>query len=85
MVEPTESESKYELDRFCAAMTSIRAEIEEVEKGIADPKDNLLKNAPHTSAMIAGGGLDPPVFQGTGGIPRTRGPWRASSGRRCAG
>ena len=53
MVEPTESESKYELDRFCAAMASIRAEIEEVEKGIADPEDNLLKNAPHTSAMIA--------------------------------
>ncbi len=53
MVEPTESESKYELDRFCEAMTSIRAEIEAIEKGIADPKDNLLKNAPHTSAMIA--------------------------------
>ncbi len=53
MVEPTESESKYELDRFCAAMATIRAEIEEVEKGTADPKDNLLKNAPHTSAMIA--------------------------------
>ena len=52
MVEPTESESKYELDRFCAAMTTIRAEIAEVEKGIADPEDNLLKNAPHTSAMI---------------------------------
>jgi glycine dehydrogenase len=53
MVEPTESESKYELDRFCEAMTSIRAEIEAIEKGIADPKDNLLKNAPHTSAMLA--------------------------------
>jgi glycine dehydrogenase len=54
MVEPTESESKYELDRFCAAMKAIHAEIEEVEKGIADPEDNLLKNAPHTSGMIAG-------------------------------
>jgi glycine dehydrogenase len=53
MVEPTESESKYELDRFCAAMASIREEIAEVEKGIADPEDNLLKNAPHTSAMVA--------------------------------
>jgi glycine dehydrogenase len=53
MVEPTESESKYELDRFCAAMTAIREEIAEVEKGIADPEDNLLKNAPHTSRMIA--------------------------------
>ncbi len=53
MVEPTESESKYELDRFCAAMATIREEIAEVEKGLADPEDNLLKNAPHTSAMIA--------------------------------
>jgi glycine dehydrogenase len=55
MVEPTESESKYELDRFCEAMALIRAEIAEVEEGIADAEDNLLKNAPHTSAMIAGG------------------------------
>jgi glycine dehydrogenase len=53
MVEPTESESKYELDRFCQAMASIRGEIAEVEKGIADPEDNLLKNAPHTSLMVA--------------------------------
>jgi glycine dehydrogenase len=53
MVEPTESESKYELDRFCTAMTTIREEIREVEKGIADAEDNLLKNAPHTSEMIA--------------------------------
>jgi glycine dehydrogenase len=53
MVEPTESESKYELDRFCAAMTAIRAEIQAIEDGEADPDDNLLKNAPHTSAMIA--------------------------------
>jgi glycine dehydrogenase len=51
MVEPTESESKYELDRFCQAMASIRDEIAEVDKGIADPEDNVLKNAPHTSAM----------------------------------
>jgi glycine dehydrogenase len=52
MVEPTESESKYELDRFCAAMAAIREEIAEVEKGIADPEDNVLKNAPHTAAML---------------------------------
>ncbi len=52
MVEPTESESKYELDRFCEAMASIRREIEEVEKGIADPEDNPLKNAPHTARMV---------------------------------
>jgi glycine dehydrogenase len=53
MVEPTESESKYELDRFCQAMASIRAEIAEVEAGTADREDNVLKNAPHTSTMVA--------------------------------
>ncbi len=48
MVEPTESESKAELDRFCDAMISIREEIAEIEKGKADRQNNLLKNAPHT-------------------------------------
>jgi glycine dehydrogenase len=48
MVEPTESESKAELDRFCDALISIREEIAEIEKGFADRKDNVLKNAPHT-------------------------------------
>ena len=48
MIEPTESESKPELDRFCDAMIQIRKEIEEVEKGGSDRKDNVLKNAPHT-------------------------------------
>ncbi|HLG36091.1 MAG TPA: aminomethyl-transferring glycine dehydrogenase [Bacteroidia bacterium] len=48
MIEPTESESVRELDRFCDAMLSIRQEIDEVEKGIADKADNVLKNSPHT-------------------------------------
>jgi glycine dehydrogenase len=48
MIEPTESESKEELDRFCDAMIAIRREISAVEEGKADPVDNLLKNAPHT-------------------------------------
>jgi glycine dehydrogenase len=48
MIEPTESESLHELDRFCEAMLSIRSEIDEVEKGIADKSDNVLKNSPHT-------------------------------------
>ena len=48
MVEPTESESKEELDRFCDAMIAIREEIREIEEGRADQKSNLLKNAPHT-------------------------------------
>ena len=48
MVEPTESESKRELDKFCEAMISIRNEIERIEKGELDKEDNPLKNAPHT-------------------------------------
>jgi len=47
MIEPTESEDKIEIDRFCDAMMKIREEIREVEEGKADPKDNVLKNAPH--------------------------------------
>lgn len=53
MVEPTESESKAELDRFCEAMIAIREEIHEIEKGQADRQNNLLKNAPHTAEQIA--------------------------------
>ena len=53
MVEPTESESKYELDRFCDAMIAIHAEMKAVENGTADAKNNLLKNAPHTADQIA--------------------------------
>ena len=52
MVEPTESESKAELDRFCDAMISIRAEIQQVELGLFDRDDNPLKNAPHTAAVV---------------------------------
>lgn len=51
MIEPTESESKAELDRFIAAMIAIRAEIREIEEGRADRVDNLLKNAPHTAQV----------------------------------
>ncbi len=53
MVEPTESESKYELDRFCDAMISIREEIKEIEDGKISDTDNLLKNAPHTAIEIS--------------------------------
>jgi glycine dehydrogenase len=52
MVEPTESEALIELDRFCDALIAIREEIAEIEKGIADRTDNLLKNAPHTADTI---------------------------------
>jgi len=52
MIEPTESEDKEELDRFCDAMIQIRAEIKEIENGHADRENNLLKNAPHTADCI---------------------------------
>jgi len=56
MVEPTESESKHELDRFIEAMVAIRGEIRAVEEGRLDREDNPLKNAPHTAEMIAADG-----------------------------
>ena len=52
MIEPTESETKAELDKFCDALISIRAEIREIEEGKADKVENVLKNAPHTATMV---------------------------------
>jgi glycine cleavage system P protein (glycine dehydrogenase) len=52
MIEPTESEPKEELDRFCDALIAIRAEIQSVIDGQADAKDNVLKNAPHTAEAV---------------------------------
>merc|ERR1719478_97676 len=52
MVEPTESEDKAELDRFCDALIAIRAEIAEIESGKVPRDDNVLKNAPHTAAVV---------------------------------
>jgi glycine dehydrogenase len=52
MVEPTESESKVEMDKFCEALISILGEIKEIENGTADQKNNVLKNAPHTAQMV---------------------------------
>jgi len=52
MIEPTESEDKAELDRFCDALLRIREEIKAIEEGKADKKDNLLKNAPHTQQVV---------------------------------
>jgi len=53
MIEPTESESKEELDRFCEALISIKSEIQKIADGEFDQNDNLLKNAPHTALCIA--------------------------------
>ena len=52
MIEPTESEAKGELDRFCDALIAIREEIREIEDGAADREDNVLRGAPHTQAML---------------------------------
>ncbi len=54
MIEPTESEAKGELDRFCDALIEIRKEIAEVEEGKTDRQDNVLKNAPHTHRLLLG-------------------------------
>ncbi len=69
MVEPTESESKYELDRFCDAMISIHAEMTAVETGAADAKNNLLKNAPHTADMIASENWNKPYSREQAAFP----------------
>ncbi|MGA9666032.1 MAG: aminomethyl-transferring glycine dehydrogenase [Gallionella sp.] len=58
MVEPTESESKAELDRFCAAMISIRGEIDEIIAGKAGRKDNVIKHAPHTAGTVTADAWD---------------------------
>jgi glycine cleavage system P protein (glycine dehydrogenase) len=52
MIEPTESESKQEIDRFCAAMIAIRSEIGAIEKRQVDQQNNLLRNAPHTHRLL---------------------------------
>jgi glycine dehydrogenase len=55
MIEPTESENKQELDRFCDALLGIRAEIREIEEGKADKANNVLKHAPHTQSIVLTG------------------------------
>lgn len=60
MVEPTESEAKEELDRFCEAMLGIRKEIDEIARGEADETNNVLHNAPHTAAMATANDWDLP-------------------------
>jgi glycine dehydrogenase len=69
MVEPTESESKTELDRFCDAMIAIHAEMTAVETGAVDAKNNLLKNAPHTADQIAGDNWSRPYSRQQAAFP----------------
>jgi glycine cleavage system P protein (glycine dehydrogenase) len=76
MVEPTESEPKGELDRFCEALIAIRDEIEEVVSGRADPKDNVLKNAPHTAAVVCADSWPHPYSRERAAFPL---PWVKAS------
>ncbi|MDX2148116.1 MAG: aminomethyl-transferring glycine dehydrogenase [Planctomycetota bacterium] len=72
MIEPTESEDKAELDRFCDAMISIRAEIRAIEEGKADRNDNVLKNAPHTQRMVVSDSWSHPYGREQAAFPA---PW----------
>jgi glycine dehydrogenase len=72
MIEPTESESKDELDRFCDALISIHAEIEAIANGRANRQSNLLKNAPHTARQIAADKWDRPYSREQAAFPA---PW----------
>ena len=72
MVEPTESESKEELDRFCAALIAIHSEMSAIESGQADAKDNLLKNAPHTADVVCGDAWSHPYSREQAAYPA---PW----------
>jgi glycine dehydrogenase len=72
MIEPTESEPKDELDRFCDAMISIREEIREVESGQADRQDNVLKNAPHPMSRVTASAWTHPYTRERAAFPA---PW----------
>ena len=72
MIEPTESESQAEIDRFCDAMIGIREEIREIEQGQIDAQNNPLKNAPHTALAIAGETWDRPYSRERACFPA---PW----------
>jgi glycine dehydrogenase len=69
MVEPTESEPKAELDRFCDAMIAIHAEMTSIESGKADKQNNPLKNAPHTADMIASDNWNHPYSREQAAFP----------------
>ncbi len=83
MIEPTESETKVEIDRFCDVMLSIREEISEVESGAADKDSNVLKNAPHTQRTVVATEWDRPYSREKAAFPmeslRTQKFWPAVS------
>ena len=69
MIEPTESEDKAELDRFCEALLNIRKEIAQIEEGSTDKKDNALKNAPHTQLKVCADNWQHPYSRETAAFP----------------
>lgn len=69
MIEPTESESKAEIDRFCDALLAIRAEIAEIERGEADQENNVLKHAPHTAQVVISSNWDRPYTREKAAYP----------------
>lgn len=69
MIEPTESETKSELDRFCDALISIYDEIREIETGAADAENNVLKNAPHTAAIVMSDSWEKPYSREKAAFP----------------
>ncbi|MEO8044106.1 MAG: aminomethyl-transferring glycine dehydrogenase [Spartobacteria bacterium] len=69
MIEPTESEPKHELDRFCEAMIAIRGEIDAIGKEGADKKNNVLKNAPHTAEQVTANEWDHPYSREEAAYP----------------
>jgi glycine dehydrogenase len=69
MIEPTESENKAELDRFCDALISIADEIKEIKEGKADRVNNLLKNAPHTAQVVTSDSWDRPYSRDKAAYP----------------
>ncbi len=71
MIEPTESESKAEIDRFAEALINIKKEIEEIANGEADPANNVLKNAPHTEQVIISDAWDKPYGREKAAYPLT--------------
>jgi glycine dehydrogenase len=76
MVEPTESETKAELDRFCDAMAAIHGEMQAVANGESDRVDNPLKNAPHTAKAVCADGWNHPYARELGAFPA---PWTRAS------
>jgi len=69
MIEPTESEPQEELDRFCEALIEIRNEVREVEEGQADKENNVLKNAPHTAAVVTADDWNKPYSRNKAAFP----------------